>query len=294
MIITIDHTLWPEVDKLYGHTNDVVCLALSGDSKFLATACKARNTETASIFIWETTNHTRVSSLTCHESTVICLRFSPNSQLLASAGKDRSLCLHERVESVGHQVGYECAMILKGAHKRIIWDSCWGEDGCTLLTGSRDGYCKIWKVLSPPICDSFGLVCVFQYSPFAGIAVTTLDMLSAPMEDGSWRCCLGSEDGNITVCKISMPELNLIDIDVNMKVEESKASLVNDSPAPVPLQVFSSIYATVEETHKANVTQTHGSLVQKIRWRQMKGVSRDEFVSCGDDFSVRIFSMPCT
>ena len=154
------------MDKLYGHTNDVVCLTLSRDNKFLATACKARNTDTASIYIWETTNHTRVSSLMGHESTVICLRFSPDGELLVSAGKDRSLCLHERIENEGNQIGYACAMILKGAHKRIIWDSCWGVDGSILLTGSRDGYCKIWKVLTPTTYDSFGLLCIFQFSPF--------------------------------------------------------------------------------------------------------------------------------
>ena len=301
VLLDVDHTLWPEVDKLYGHTNDVVCLTLSGDSKYLATACKARNADTASIFIWETTNHTRVSSLACHESTVICLRFSPDDRLLVSAGKDRSLCLHQRLEGEGRMNGYECVMILKGAHKRIIWDSCWSGDSAMLLTGSRDGYCKMWKVLSTSTCNSFELVCIFQFSPFDGASVTSLDMLREPMEDGSWRCCMGSEGGEITVYKVLLLEENTKNAEVGSKVEESKAfPMHTDSPATSLLQRFSSSLATVEESYKANALQCHGSSVQRIRWKQppikqgMDLVSRDVslFVSSGEDFSVRIFSVP--
>ena len=269
-------------------------MTVSYDKKFLATACKARNTDTASIFLWETANYTRISTLTCHESTVICLRFSPGGQLLASAGKDRSLCLHERLMGI-KQEGYQCAMILKGAHKRIIWDCSWNGDGSVLMTGSRDGYCKVWKVLSPTTHDSFGLVCIFQFSPFGGIAVTSLDIRAVPMENGSWKCCMGSEDGSITVCKASLSEQKLVEIDPNLKVYESSGSTILGAVAPASgLQLFSSEYATVEETYKASPYQAHGSFVQKIRWKQTERTHRgvDEFVSCGDDYSVRIFSVP--
>ena len=51
-----DHTLWPEINKLFGHTNDVVCLTLSPNGRYVATACKARNAETSSVLVWDTTS----------------------------------------------------------------------------------------------------------------------------------------------------------------------------------------------------------------------------------------------
>jgi hypothetical protein len=36
----VQSTVWPEVDKLYGHLNEIVCLAASSDGLFLASACK--------------------------------------------------------------------------------------------------------------------------------------------------------------------------------------------------------------------------------------------------------------
>lgn len=43
-----------EVRKLYGHTNDVQCMALSASGRLLASACKAREREQAAVILWDT------------------------------------------------------------------------------------------------------------------------------------------------------------------------------------------------------------------------------------------------
>jgi elongator complex protein 2 len=50
----VKHTLWPEMNKLYGHPHELECICRSPDSKFMATSCKALTKETASIIIWST------------------------------------------------------------------------------------------------------------------------------------------------------------------------------------------------------------------------------------------------
>lgn len=48
----MQNTLWPEMQKLYGHGYEVFALAASPDGKFLASTCRASNEEHAQIFIW--------------------------------------------------------------------------------------------------------------------------------------------------------------------------------------------------------------------------------------------------
>ena len=148
-------SLWPESRKLFGHHYEVVCVAATttptGDV-IVASACKARDVENASIMIFD------VSSGRClqvlkggHRSTVVSLSFSADGQYLASAGKDRRLCLwklrskEERTEDDPSM--FYLASAVDSAHKRIIWsvDFCPAEPSL-LVTGARDGFAKIWKI----------------------------------------------------------------------------------------------------------------------------------------------------
>jgi elongator complex protein 2 len=48
----LQNTLWPEVQKLYGHGYEVFALAARNDGTLLASACKATTPEHAAIIIW--------------------------------------------------------------------------------------------------------------------------------------------------------------------------------------------------------------------------------------------------
>lgn len=51
----IQNTLWPEIQKLYGHGYEIYSLAASPDGQLIASACKATNVEHAAILLWYST-----------------------------------------------------------------------------------------------------------------------------------------------------------------------------------------------------------------------------------------------
>ena len=75
-----------ETDKLFGHNNEVMCLAMSPDSRFIASASKARDAGTAQVLLWgrpltaTAPGMQLLSRLPGHERTVVCLEFSPNNR----------------------------------------------------------------------------------------------------------------------------------------------------------------------------------------------------------------------
>jgi WD40 repeat protein len=87
-----------EVNKMFGHNNEVMCMALSSDGVWLASASKARDASTATVLLWTApagSNNTGagagagpnlqlVERLPGHESTVVCLQFSPDSRCAAA------------------------------------------------------------------------------------------------------------------------------------------------------------------------------------------------------------------
>ncbi len=147
-------SLWPEIRKLYGHQTELVCLATNagqcggeGDKVFLASSCKARDAENASIRMWDVERNMCLDVLKDgHKSTVTSLSFSSDGRFLASSGKDRRLCLWRRCDT-NEGTKFVLALLVESAHKRIVWslDFC-PSDPSLLCTGSRDGYLKLWRI----------------------------------------------------------------------------------------------------------------------------------------------------
>lgn len=48
----MQNTLWPEVQKLYGHGYEIFAMAATSDGEILASACKATSLQHAEILLW--------------------------------------------------------------------------------------------------------------------------------------------------------------------------------------------------------------------------------------------------
>ncbi|KAI9027925.1 quinon protein alcohol dehydrogenase-like superfamily [Hyaloraphidium curvatum] len=135
-------TLWPELNKLYGHGYEIAALTASQDGKVLVSASRATQPEHASLRFWDTMQWTELQApLVLHSLTVTSMSFSPDNALLLTVSRDRSWALCERDAD-----GRFRTVVHKGkAHSRIIWDARWSHDNVFFATASRDKTVKIWQ-----------------------------------------------------------------------------------------------------------------------------------------------------
>ncbi|KAI0786322.1 WD40-repeat-containing domain protein [Abortiporus biennis] len=134
-------TLWPEVEKVFGHGYESVTLGVSKSQKLVATACKATSPEHAVVRVYDT-NHWQLvgEPLSGHALTVTGIAFSPDDRYILTVSRDRSWRLFEKQNSDG---GY-IPVAADKSHARIIWDCNWSHDGQSFATASRDKTVKIW------------------------------------------------------------------------------------------------------------------------------------------------------
>uniref|UniRef100_K3XAA3 Elongator complex protein 2 n=1 Tax=Globisporangium ultimum (strain ATCC 200006 / CBS 805.95 / DAOM BR144) TaxID=431595 RepID=K3XAA3_GLOUD len=134
-------TLWPEQRKLYGHGNELLCVASNHAGTLIASACKSREERFASIWLWSTSDWSVAQTpLEGHKSSVVQLAFSPNDQFLVSVSRDRQFCVYEKNAS-----DHQFALVDKlKAHKRIIWSCSWSPDSRYFATASRDQSFALW------------------------------------------------------------------------------------------------------------------------------------------------------
>ncbi|CEP62670.1 Elongator subunit ELP2 LALA0_S06e00980g [Lachancea lanzarotensis] len=139
------HTLWPEIEKLYGHGYEISCLDVSPDAKLIASACKSNNTQHAVIRMFDVDTWLQVKPAEpFHNLTITRLRFSKDNTHLLSVSRDRQWAIWERNSSTN-----ELDLVHKNekAHTRIIWDCEWAplDFGQVFFTASRDKSVKAWR-----------------------------------------------------------------------------------------------------------------------------------------------------
>ncbi|KAJ3785109.1 quinon protein alcohol dehydrogenase-like superfamily [Lentinula aff. detonsa] len=133
-------TLWPEVEKIFGHGYESITLATSNSGRYIASACKASSPEHAVVRIYDTTTWQPVGEpLAGHSLTVTQIAFSPDNRLILTVSRDRSWRLYQRAEE-----GYRFLVHESKPHGRIIWDCAWAPEGDIFATASRDKTVKIW------------------------------------------------------------------------------------------------------------------------------------------------------
>ncbi|KAF9419312.1 Elongator subunit elp2 [Podila epigama] len=188
----LQHTLWPEVEKLFGHGYELMCVDASHDGKWVASACRAHTPDQAVVRLfnaqgksWKQTPHPLVS----HTLTVTKVLFSHNDQFLLSISRDRLWSLFEKVDDPNAADPFKLIASNK-AHARILWDCSWSADDSMFATGSRDKTIKIWAKKDAADSASWTSIATIKLPEavtaveFSPLVSNTRHILAAGLEDG--------------------------------------------------------------------------------------------------------------
>ena len=139
----VQNTLWPEIQKLYGHGYEIFCVSSSQSGSLFVSSCKAAQAEHANILVWETDKWHKVASLeNGHTLTVVQMAFSPDDKYLLSVSRDRTLCVWDmKTFDLVFKTDKKTSV-----HQRIIWSCDWYHDSNYFVTAGRDKKCVIWSL----------------------------------------------------------------------------------------------------------------------------------------------------
>lgn len=204
------HTLWPEVEKLYGHGYEISCLAVSHDGSLIASACKASSLNHAVIRLFETERWTEVKPpLTAHSLTATRLRFSHDDRYLLSVGRDRQWAVFER--DADDRTKYQLLQTNPKGHTRMILDAAWAPstNSRVFATAGRDKRVRIWSAKTTEDGKA-------NFTQAAEIPcetpVTSVDFLNQPSPSGNLVLALGTEAGKLAVYSLSADSLQPEDL----------------------------------------------------------------------------------
>lgn len=217
------HTLWPEVEKLYGHGYELSCLAASHGGGLVASACRASSLNHAVVRLFETRRWTELRPpLAAHSLTVTRLRFSADDRYLLSVGRDRQWAVFERTDPAGDGPGpgYRLAQANPKGHTRMILDAAWapqlsgrgGEDSAdearVFATAGRDKQVKVWVKKGSSGEQQEQEQQQPQWELGKAIAeehpVTALDFLPEVIKDGLLLLAVGTEAGKLLVLSLKV------------------------------------------------------------------------------------------
>jgi len=137
------NTLWPEVEKLFGHGYELNALAVSHSGRYVASACRATNAEHAVIRLFDTKKWQPFGSpLAGHTLTITRICWSSDDKYIISVSRDRTWRIHTFSEDSSHYL----PTCYKKSHGRVIWDCAWLPNSHTFATGARDKTVQIWEL----------------------------------------------------------------------------------------------------------------------------------------------------
>uniref|UniRef100_A0A8C7GGE7 Elongator complex protein 2 n=1 Tax=Oncorhynchus kisutch TaxID=8019 RepID=A0A8C7GGE7_ONCKI len=284
----LQNTLWPEVQKLYGHGFEMFCLASDSGRTVVASACKASKAEHAAVLLWSSTSWRQLQALPCHSLTVTQMAFSPNGLFLLAVSRDRTWSLWKRDDPLSpellkpHFSLYTSTRKDTAVHTRIIWSCDWSADNKYFVTSSRDKKVIVWGDCSsseaivtpdePPVirpCSSIIDV---------GDSATAVSFCPILCPGNSYLLAVGLESGQVLLYKWELSE----------------------EPAGA------SDWTRYGETDSS---QSHSLTVKRLRWRPRAGRAGQggeeegegsitaadsswvQLASAGADHSVKIFNI---
>uniref|UniRef100_A0AAQ5X0N2 Elongator complex protein 2 n=1 Tax=Amphiprion ocellaris TaxID=80972 RepID=A0AAQ5X0N2_AMPOC len=271
----LQNTLWPEVQKLYGHGFEMFCLVSDSTRTVVASACKASKAEHAAVLLWSTTTWRQLQSLPCHTLTVTQMAFSPDAQLLLAVSRDRTWSLWRRNPTTSESPEPRFSLYARtgkdtAIHSRIIWSCDWSPDSKYFVTSSRDKKVIVW---GPCILENSGdSVPPPEIKPCSSIldvgdSATAVAFCPVLCSDNSYLLSVGLECGRIL--------------------------LYRWSPGQEPAGGHD--WSSCGET---DASQSHALAVKRLRWRPRAGRSEIEeesswvqLASASVDHSVKIFNI---
>ncbi|KAG7665412.1 ELP2 [[Candida] subhashii] len=189
------YTLFPEIEKLYGHGYEIVCCATSPSGTLIASACRSNTAKHAVIRIFNSKRDFQQSPqvLEGHNLTISSLEFSPNGKYLLAVSRDRQFSLWSVVDEDNSE--FKLVELHPKPHTRILWDCSWVPNnvyGDFFVTVSRDRQIKIWKIVDGH-CD-----------PLSALKLSA-PITSVSIYKGIWKndretiIAVGLEDGSISI-----------------------------------------------------------------------------------------------
>ena len=209
------HTLWPEVEKLYGHGFEITTLDVSRDGKIIASACRSNVAKHAVIRNFDTGTWLECEeTLKGHDLTITRLRFSlaGEQEYLLSVSRDRKFTLWIREENEK----FKLVKLMEKAHSRIIWDCAWVnyEDVVAFVTCSRDKEVRLWVKEA----DENGDVVCKANVKFSS-AVTAIDSIKINDKGRSvFKLVIGLDSGEVYVYKVDVEKFEFEELE---KIEKT-------------------------------------------------------------------------
>lgn len=195
------HTLFPEIEKLYGHGYEITCCTTSPDSKLIASACRSNSAKHAVIRIFNVQKEYQLVGevLKGHNLTITSLEFSPDGKFLVAVSRDRQLSLWKvKNEDEGT---FELVELNVKAHTRIVWDCSWGpafQGQAFFVTGSRDKSIKLWQATD----NGVKVVSTIKTED----AVTTVACFQKQTIHNLLVIAAGHENGRILLYEVNMED----------------------------------------------------------------------------------------
>eukprot|EP00850_Spirogloea_muscicola_P024029 SM000426S15716 [mRNA] locus=s426:4903:8745:+ [translate_table: standard] len=316
------NTLWPETHKLYGHGNELFCMAADHHGRYLATACKAntdvclplsewlvdwlrqaQSAREADVLLWKMESWRVVGKLAGHTLTVTQIEFSWDDRFILCVSRDRQLSIFQAATESGGVEQPEQANMDRSpyvlldqvaAHKRIVWTGSWAPASYMFATGSRDKLVKIWEIATSE--DGSPVIRHLMTLPVFRSSVTAAAWSSCCFSDGSHVLAVGTEEGSIEVWKMNVGEQDREG--PTSTASRPEASAQTDSSRARGQQVQAIVHCV--RLASFDVHMCHVAAVLRLRW-QKDGDSRTleerpeadpiKLASSGADHSVRIFEV---
>lgn len=194
-------TLWPELNKLYGHGYEISTVCCDHAGELIASACKSQTQEHSAIILWNPAKYQIYGKLQFHNYTVTQMEFSHDDMCLASVSRDRQFVIFRRTDKKSQDFK---PVFVDKSHARIIWSVSWAHDDARLATASRDKRIKIWRY---DAAEAKATAVAEKTYKQPVTAICFADKLST---DGSYVLAAGLEDGTVEILTLKQDKLTTV------------------------------------------------------------------------------------